>query len=71
MGKMSCMLAANNRKATKVNWSVEDLLGGYELLGSRIMSTFDLITLSNEGLKKASLDTLLGFLGITKKPFAE
>jgi putative toxin-antitoxin system antitoxin component (TIGR02293 family) len=47
------------------------LLGGTELIREKIKSAFDLITLSNKGIKKASLDALVGHMGMTKKNFAE
>ncbi|OKS85036.1 type II RES/Xre toxin-antitoxin system antitoxin [Mucilaginibacter polytrichastri] len=47
------------------------LLGGVELVTEKIGSAFDLITLSNKGIKKASLDALVGHMGMTKKNFAE
>lgn len=48
-----------------------DLLGGTNLVQDKIKSTFDLITLSNKGIKKASLDALIGHMGMTKKNFIE
>lgn len=71
MDEMSHMSVANNRKETQVYWNAEALLGGAEVLGAHIKSEFDWIALSNEGLKKASLDTLVAFLGMAKKPFVE
>ncbi|QNK63269.1 DUF2384 domain-containing protein [Pedobacter sp. PAMC26386] len=47
------------------------LLGGTDLILEKIKSAFDLITLSNKGIKKASLDALVGHMGMTKKNFAE
>ncbi|AMP97271.1 hypothetical protein AY601_0306 [Pedobacter cryoconitis] len=47
------------------------LLGGADLIREKIKSVFDLITLSNKGIKKASLDALVGHMGMTKKNFAE
>lgn len=47
------------------------LLGGTDLIREKINSVFDLITLSNKGIKKASLDALVGHIGMTKKSFAE
>jgi len=47
------------------------LLGGTDLIRERIKSAFDLITLSNKGIKKASLDALVSHMGMTKKNFAE
>eukprot|EP01133_Synstelium_polycarpum_P016533 gene16533-19648_t len=47
------------------------LLGGAELVQGNIRSDFDLITLSNTGIKKASVDALVGHMGMSKKNFAE
>jgi hypothetical protein len=47
------------------------LLGGTDLIREKIKSAFDLITLSNKGIRKASLDALVGHMGMTKKSFAE
>ncbi|MGY0037756.1 type II RES/Xre toxin-antitoxin system antitoxin [Pedobacter sp. NJ-S-72] len=51
--------------------SVVYLLGGTDLIREKIKSAFDLITLSNKGIKKASLDALVSHMGMTKKNFAE
>ncbi|GGC29265.1 hypothetical protein GCM10011386_21630 [Parapedobacter defluvii] len=67
--KMSHMAAS--KKETKVYWDVVSLLGGKEVLGMGVKTEFDLITLSNEGLKRASLDALISFLGMPKKQFVE
>lgn len=48
-----------------------DLLGGIKLVDADIRSEFDLINLSNTGIKKASLDALIGHLGMSKKAFTE
>ncbi|MFI5160127.1 MAG: antitoxin Xre/MbcA/ParS toxin-binding domain-containing protein [Sphingobacteriales bacterium] len=47
------------------------LLGGKNILTQPIRSEFDIISLSNEGITKASLDALIGHLGISKKAFSE
>lgn len=47
------------------------LLGGTDLIRDKIRSAFDLITLSNKGIKKASLDALVSHMGMSKKSFAE
>jgi putative toxin-antitoxin system antitoxin component (TIGR02293 family) len=47
------------------------LLGGSDLIDVEIKSGFDLINLSNIGIKKASLDALIGHLGMSKKSFTE
>ncbi|OOQ61458.1 type II RES/Xre toxin-antitoxin system antitoxin [Mucilaginibacter pedocola] len=51
--------------------SLLKLLGGAKLIDAPVTSEFDLIGLSNRGIKKASLDALIGHLGISKKAFAE
>ncbi len=48
-----------------------DLLGGKGIITKPILSDFDIISLSNEGITKASLDALIGHMGITKKAFSE
>jgi putative toxin-antitoxin system antitoxin component (TIGR02293 family) len=47
------------------------LLGGKNIVTQPIRSEFDIISLSNEGITKASLDALIGHLGISKKAFSE
>jgi putative toxin-antitoxin system antitoxin component (TIGR02293 family) len=47
------------------------LLGGKSIVTKPIRSEFDIINLSNDGLTKASLDALIGHLGISKKAFSE
>jgi len=47
------------------------LLGGKNIITKPIRSEFDIISLSNEGITKASLDALIGHLGISKKAFSE
>jgi len=70
LDKMSHM-ATSNKKETKVYWDVATLLGGKDVLGVTVKTEFDLIELSNEGLKRESLDALISFLGIAKKHFVE
>lgn len=48
-----------------------NLLGGSSLIVMEIKSPFDIINLSNRGLKKASLDALIGHLGMSKRSFTE
>lgn len=48
-----------------------DLLGGKDLIGITLLSGFDLITLSHDGISKASLETLILNIGISKKFFIE
>lgn len=64
-------MAIRDRKEIKVFWDVVSLLGGQEIIGKGIKTEFDLITLSNQGLTKASLDSLISFLGVPKKHFIE
>jgi putative toxin-antitoxin system antitoxin component (TIGR02293 family) len=47
------------------------LLGGKALIERPIHSEFDIISLTNEGITKQSLETLIGYLGISKKAFSE
>ena len=47
------------------------LLGGKSIITKPIRSEFDIISLSNEGITKASLDALIGHLGISKRAFSE
>ncbi len=68
--KMSHM-ATNSKKETTIFWDVATLLGGREIIGTGIKTEFDLITLSNNGLKRASLDALISFLGLPRKQFVE
>jgi putative toxin-antitoxin system antitoxin component (TIGR02293 family) len=51
--------------------SFAHLLGGKSIITKPIQSDFDIIDLSSEGITKASLDTLIGYLGISKKAFSE
>ena len=46
-------------------------LGGENVIKQPIRSDFDIISLSNDGITKASLDALIGHLGISKKAFSE
>ena len=65
------LMAAANKKETKAYWDVATLLGGKNVLGTTVRTEFDLIELSNEGLKRESLDVLISFLGVAKKYFVE
>ena len=47
------------------------LLGGKGLVKQAITSNFDLIALSDQGISKASLESLIGHVGISKKSFIE
>lgn len=51
--------------------SLLDLLGGKDLIGISLLSGFDLIALSHQGISKASLETLVSNSGISKKDFIE
>jgi putative toxin-antitoxin system antitoxin component (TIGR02293 family) len=62
------MLVAEKKKSMN---DLVYLLGGTDLIREKIKSAFDLITLSNKGIRKASLDALVGHMGMTKKSFAE
>jgi len=46
-------------------------LGGKALVERPIHSEFDIISLTNEGITKQSLEALIGYLGISKKAFSE
>ena len=48
-----------------------NLLGGKAIIGNHIRSEFDLLFIINEGITKASMDALIGHLGISKKAFSE
>ena len=61
---------AKKRKAAEP-LSFINLLGGESIVRHPIRSEFDLISLSNEGLSKASVDALVGHLGISRKSFSE
>ncbi|MGZ3999323.1 MAG: type II RES/Xre toxin-antitoxin system antitoxin [Mucilaginibacter sp.] len=63
-------VVAKKRKAA-APLSFINLLGGQTIVNHPIRSEFDLISLSNEGISKASLDALTGHLGISKKAFSE
>jgi putative toxin-antitoxin system antitoxin component (TIGR02293 family) len=47
------------------------LLGGKSIITNPIRNDLDIISLSNEGITKASLDALISHLGISKKAFSE
>jgi putative toxin-antitoxin system antitoxin component (TIGR02293 family) len=54
-----------------LNSSFIQLLGGASLVKQPITSNFDLIALSDQGITKASLESLIGHVGISKKSFLE
>jgi putative toxin-antitoxin system antitoxin component (TIGR02293 family) len=47
------------------------LLGGKSIITNPIRNDLDIISLSNEGITKASLEALISHLGISKKAFSE
>jgi len=63
-------IAIKKRKAAEP-LSFINLLGGESIVRHPVRSEFDLISLSNEGLSKASIDALVGHLGISRKSFSE
>lgn len=69
--KLSPMKVAEKKLARGPELNFVHLLGGQELFTKPIQSEFDLISLSTEGVTKASLDALIGHLGISKKAFSE
>jgi len=58
-------------KEKQKEYDIIHLLGGPNLINMEINTVFDLIELSNYGLKKASLDHLIAYMGLTKKYIAE
>ena len=56
---------AKNRK------NLINLLGGKKLITKPLNSVFDIIELSNQGLTKASVESLISHIGMTRKNFAE
>jgi len=69
--KLSQMKVIEKVPAKARGLNFVNLLGGKTILAMSIQSDFDLIALSNEGITKASLDALIGHLGISKKSFSE
>lgn len=65
------MKVAEIKEKPSAKLNFVNLLGGKQVLTNPVASDFDLITLSNEGLTKASLDALITHLGISKKSFSE
>jgi putative toxin-antitoxin system antitoxin component (TIGR02293 family) len=65
------MKVAEKKAKSSPELSFVRLLGGKSILTKPIRSEFDIISLSNEGITKASLDALIGHLGISKKAFSE
>src|ERR1700744_4611949 len=48
-----------------------ELLGGKDVVGMPVQSDFDVVILSKEGITKKSVESLVSYLGISKKAFAE
>lgn len=71
MGKKSQMPITKEKYTQAKSSDLVGLLGGKGLITMEIKSGFDLINLSNAGLKKASLDALIGHLGMSRKSFTE
>jgi putative toxin-antitoxin system antitoxin component (TIGR02293 family) len=65
------MKLAEKKAKANPELSFVHLLGGKNIVTKPIHSEFDIISLSNEGLTKASLDALISHLGISKKAFSE
>jgi len=65
------MKIAEKRSKLNPTLNFVGLLGGKGIITKPIRSEFDIISLSNEGITKASLDALIGHLGISKKAFSE
>ena len=62
---------AEKKSRPKIKLNLVNLLGGKNIIEKPLNTDFDLILLSNEGITKASLDALIGYLGISKKAFSE
>jgi putative toxin-antitoxin system antitoxin component (TIGR02293 family) len=69
--KLSLMKVAEKSGKKFNNPGFIGLLGGKDLVSRPIHSDFDLILLSNEGITKQSLESLISYLGISKKAFSE
>lgn len=63
-------IAVKKNKQAPASLNFMHLLGGEKLV-KPVRSEFDIVSLSNEGITKASLDTLISHLGISKKAFSE
>jgi len=59
------------KKKPNPELSFVHLLGGKDIVTKPIRTEFDMISLSNDGITKASLDALIGHLGISKRAFSE
>ena len=65
------MRAAGKKRKAAEPLSLVNLLGGEGIVRHPVRSEFDLISLSNEGISKASVDALVSHLGISRKSFSE
>ena len=65
------MKIAERKTKASPDLNFVNLLGGKGIITKPIHSEFDIINLSSEGITKASLDSLISYLGITKKSFSE
>lgn len=65
------MLIKQKKNPSSHQTGLAFLLGGAAMVGTDIKSGFDLIALSNEGIKKGSMDALITHVGISKKAFTE
>jgi putative toxin-antitoxin system antitoxin component (TIGR02293 family) len=65
------MKIAEKQPVKPIELNLVYLLGGKGMITKPIRSGFDIISLSNEGIAKASLDALISHLGISKKSFSE
>jgi hypothetical protein len=63
------MKVAEKRVKKSPELNFVHLLGGKSIITRPIRSEFDIIALSNEGISKASLDALIGHLGVSKRLF--
>lgn len=70
-GKIVVMNITEKKPKPNPELNFVHLLGGKSVVTRPIRSEFDIISLSNEGITKASLDALIGHLGISKKAFSE
>ncbi|HVS92369.1 MAG TPA: antitoxin Xre/MbcA/ParS toxin-binding domain-containing protein [Mucilaginibacter sp.] len=65
------MRTVEKKRKAATPLSLISLLGGESIVNHPVRSEFDLISLSNEGLSKASVDALVDHLGISRKAFSE
>lgn len=69
--KMSFMLKNHKTAITQTEPGIAKWLGGKSKIKKAIRSDFDIVSLSNEGITKASAESLAEHLGISRKAFAE